>query len=353
MNDPDELKQFIEVHARGQKIGHFREILGRIENDGEGPGSWTGEWSAAGARLEQRGKLLPASRHYAMAHFPFVNGTARREAHERCVRVFEQWGAAHGLQSLELFLDGRRLRCWAGGLSSRERLPLLVIMGGIVTLKEQWAPLLTRLRFVGMAGIVVEMPGVGENELSYGPESWQMLSGLLDAVSDRADVSRTYAMALSFSGHLALRCAGQDSRILGIFTASAPVRDFFADPAWRPRIPRLTVDTLAHLCGAAAPFDDSAWVLGDDELAALRVPVAYVVSQQDEIIPASDPRRLARLVSNVEFLVHDDVHGAPRHIIDTQLWGIRALFRMSRPRTPASAAVGLLWRTRRLIRNLG
>src|SRR5215472_9590148 len=95
MNDVAELKQYVEVHARAQDLSpaRYQAILDRISTDdaGGGPGSWTGEWSAAAQELERAGRLLEACRHYNLARFPYADGPARRQAHADCVRTFDEW----------------------------------------------------------------------------------------------------------------------------------------------------------------------------------------------------------------------------------------------------------------------
>jgi pimeloyl-ACP methyl ester carboxylesterase len=358
MNDVVELKEYARVHARGQRIARYGEILARIRSDdGAVPGSWVGEWSRAARELEERDDDLAASRCYALARFPYVDGAARADAQERCVAAFDRWRAAHpDIQPLTVKLAEGELRCWTSGLSTGERKPLLVVMGGIVTVKEQWAAMLVHARRLGMAAIVAEMPSVGENTLRYEPASWRMLAAILDEVADRAAVDQAHLTALSFSGHLALRCALDDARIRGIVTVGAPVREFFTDPVWRDGLPQLTVDTLAHLTGLTAEqvvgggLDD--WALPADRLGELDIRVAYAVSLRDEIIPPGDPALIRRLVRRLSITEFDDVHASPDHVLEMQLWTTAALLRNQGIRNPQTAVLNALRRLLRLRRGL-
>jgi esterase FrsA len=219
------------------------------------------------------------------------------------------------------------VRCWTSGLEAGSRKPLLLALGGIVSVKEQWAPLLTRLGRLGLAGVVTEMPGVGENTQQYTPDSWRMLSAILDAVTGQADVGNTFAMALSFSGHLALRCAVHDERIRGIATVGAPVSHLFTDRDWQAGLPAITVNTLSHLArieraDLGARLSD--WALTEAELEALEIPVHYVASRRDEVIPKQDVD-LLRQVRHARVLEFDDEHGAPHHTAETRVWIMRAI----------------------------
>jgi len=351
-NDVSELKQYALVHARGQRIKGYQDVLDRIHSDeDDAKGSWAGEWGRAGELLEWQGRDLDAARHYVMARFPYVNGTARQEAADRSVAAIDRWRAGSGdIEPLEVLLKDGLVRCWTSGLSPSGRKPLLIVMGGIVTIKEQWAPMLAAVRRLGMAGLVTEMPGIGENTLRYQPDSWEMLSGLLDAVADQADVTATYAMTMSFSGHMAMRCALDDDRIKGIITVGSPVGNFFTDVAWQRQLPRITVDTLAHMTGINSDHlvgSLGEWALSPEQLDALNVPVFYTASSRDEIIPPSDIQLLRRHVRDLSLVTHDDVHGSPRYVAETQLWAVASLLKARGVRNLQSALIGLLLRGQR------
>ncbi|MFF9587494.1 alpha/beta fold hydrolase [Streptomyces achromogenes] len=332
MNDVTELKHFALTHARAQNIPRCEEILAGIDtDDGAQPGSWTWEWTRRGDALRLRGQLLDAVRHYTMARFPYVDGPARQIAHERALESFTAWAAGHRIDRLDVPLPGGRVTCWASGLSGTERRPLVLMCGGIVSTKEQWAPALAALARFGLAGVVTEMPGVGENGLRYDAGSWRMLPAILDAVADRARVTTTYAMTLSFSGHLALRAAAEDRRIRGVVTAGAPVHTFFTDTEWLKNLPKVTADTLARLTRTPAeslPGLLAPWALSPGLIGSLGIPVACTASRRDEIIPPGDVRFLHDHVRRLELVVHDDVHGSPRHVVETRLWALLSILRM-------------------------
>jgi pimeloyl-ACP methyl ester carboxylesterase len=187
-------------------------------------------------------------------------------------------------------------------------------------------------RKLGFAVVATEMPGAGENTLRYGPDSWRMVSDLLTELAPRADVARTSAIAFSFSGHMALRAAGQDPRITGVITAGAPVHDFFTDRAWQERIPAITRDTLARMTGTKpSELADSlpGWALTDEQLAAVTVPVAYLASRRDEIIPPTEAPRLRERLSRLQLVENNDTHGSPRHVVESQLWTLASLLRIT------------------------
>ncbi|MFE9098973.1 alpha/beta hydrolase [Streptomyces sp. NPDC007264] len=331
MDHLEELKEFARLHARGQGMtaGHATQVLTRITNDTPGdPGSWAAVWTAEGRAAAARGDLLDACRHYALARFPYHGDPDRVLAQRLCVDTFDQWRRDQdGIERLEFDHSDGTVACWAAGLD-RPR-PLLVVMGGIVSVKEQWAPLLPLLRKLGFAAVVTEMPGVGENTVTYGPDSWRTLSFLLDRLADRARVSDTSMLALSFSGHLAMRAAAEDPRIRRVLTVGAPVADFFADEAWWPRVPGITADTLRRLTGsedlAELRHRLPGFAFTPEQLRQVRIPVRYVASSRDEIIPGSEQTLLRRTLDDVRFKTFDDVHGSPAHLGAMRRWLISQL----------------------------
>lgn len=345
-----ELRDLVVLHARAQGLEpeRCRDVLGRITTAwGDGPGSWGRVWSEEGEALAGRGRHLDAVRHFALGRFPYVDGEDRARAQRGCVEAFGTWrrtGSARGsVERLELDVPGGRVVCWAAGLSASARRPLLVVLGGIVSVKEQWAPVLARAGALGLAVVVTEMPGVGENTLPYRSDSPRMLSAVLDAVSGRADTARTCVIALSFGGHLALRCALSDERIRGVATVGAPLALFFEDAAWQRRVPATTLHTLARLTRTepSVVFGYTRrWALSGRDLAALDIPVSYVASLRDEIVPLGEAALLRTHVPDSGVLVFDDVHGSPGHLGETRAHLLRTALRMSGAHRVRRAAVG-------------
>ncbi|WP_338696872.1 alpha/beta hydrolase [Streptomyces sp. Q6] len=343
MDHLEELTEFARLHARGQgmKPAHADSVLAGIDNDTVGdPASWAAVWTGAGKVAEARGDLLDACRHYALARFPYHADDDRVLAQSLCVDTFDRWRQAQqGIQRLEFSTLEGSFAAWASGLDARRPKPLVIVMGGIVSVKEQWAPLLPLLRKLGFAAVVTELPGVGENTLRYAPDSWRMLTSLLDRLEGRARVADTSMLALSFSGHLALRAAAQDRRISRILTVGAPVTDFFTDEEWWPRVPGITVDTLRRLTRTDSETELRSVLaelaLTPQELRRVRIPVRYVASSRDEIIPARDQALLRRDVEDVRFKVFDDVHGSPAHLGAMRRWLFSSLLRLRLRGAPA------------------
>jgi dienelactone hydrolase len=346
-----ELKEFARLHAQGQGLpaAHVAQVLDRVHDDEPGsPHSWACIWNEQAAAELERGDPLSACRHYALARFPYPSDPDRRRAQQLAVSAFDEWREPRGIERITLRHPDGLFTLWASGLDARRPKPLLVVMGGIVSIKEQWAQALPAFARLGFAAVVGELPGVGENTLQYGPESWRLLPWLVSQLAGRADTNDVSMLTLSFSGHLALRAAADDPRIRRILTVGAPVSRFFVDELWwHKQVPGITKDTLALLSGAAdqdAVFAQLRRMpLSPELLYAVRVPVRYVASKRDEIIPAADPQLLEAAVPRARLKTFDDVHGSPAHLPAMRRWLVSNLVRLRtadrlRPRTwPARA----------------
>lgn len=347
MNDVAELKEYVGVHARSQRIPGIQSILARIHSDT----SWVSEWSNVGSSLAEQGKFLEAGRHFAMARFPYVDGALRAEAHTRCISAIDHWRAGKPIERLTVPMPDGTVSCWTTSPSHGERRPLLIIMGGIVTIKEQWAPVLGLFHRLGFTPVVTEMPSAGENTLPYTRDSWRMFPAIMDAVADRADTSQTSLVALSFSGHMALRCAIEDQRVRSLITVGAPVAEFFLNPAWHAQLPRITVDTLAHMTRTDLRSMKE-WALTTSELSTIDIPVAYTASLRDTIIPAEDPALLRNTIDNLTLVEINDVHGLPQHTTEVQLWTASTLLKTRNAHNLPARLIAALHQIQRLRRTL-
>lgn len=333
------LKEYALLHARNQGMTakQAARVLARIANDDPGDeSSWARVWTTEADALAARGRLLEACRAYALARFPYPEDPHRTRAQHAGVTAFDDWRRARprGIDRLELDHPQGRLACWTAGLAPRR--PLLVMMGGIVSVKEQWAPLLPKLTRLGYAAVVTEMPGVGENTLPYTADSWRLLPWLMDELSARARTAETTLLCLSFSGHMALRTATEDHRVRRVLTVGAPVAHFFTDEDWWARVPSITVTTLCRLTGAADEAELRSLLkefpLEADRLRTVRAGVRYVASSRDEIIPPREQALLRSALPDLRIKTFDDVHGSPDHAGALRRWLVLNLLRSARGR---------------------
>lgn len=349
----EESKDFVRLHARHMGMGttEIERVLGRINDlDGVGEGSWVTEWTGLATELHRSGDASGAADLYVLARFPCADTPAKASAARNAADITAARLAESGAGERRIARVGDTEVPFLFARPTRPDAPLVVMMGGIVALKEQWSGFLGLSRRLGCAIAIADFPGVGENEVSYSRGAAEVYTAMMDAVAGECDADDTLAVAPSFGGHLALLCSAQDARLQGLVTVGAPLRAFFTDPGTRAGMPRITGRALGR--AARVSPDDlperlDQLALGPDEIAALRIPVTYVASTRDEIIPNSDWRDAAVLNSALTVYAFDDEHGAPHHLRQTRLLTLTALCRHA-GRRKASFLLSLL--TRHLMR---
>ncbi|MDJ0360828.1 alpha/beta fold hydrolase [Rhodococcus sp. H29-C3] len=344
----DEVKNLVVLHARAQGMSarRCRSTLASITTLDDGDGGWADAWVGAATAFAHEGKHRDAVQCLNLARFPFASTPGQKQAYKDCTVRFAAWAAdVEGVEKLAARIDGTNVPVWFRGLPSDGPAPLLLVIGGIVSPKEQWADILVSARALGMAVVIVDFPGVGENSTRYTGASSMLISAVVDAVAARMMIDGVHALAMSFGGTVVLRAATTDPRIRSIVTVGAPVRYLFGAASLAGELPRTTVRTLEHLTGATGSDFESTLAqcaLDDHELDRIKIPVLYIRSSRDEITPAAESQLLLdRLVCSrvVEF---DDVHGSPTHMTAVRLLTIGALTRQSGRRPITGTALSIL-----------
>lgn len=310
----DERKLFAELHAVAQRLPKkvYRRVTGQIQKSTD----WSLQWINEGDREASQHHFLTAMHYYNLARFPYADSTTARDAQQHCVQSFQQWAATKpGIERRNLQWGVDSIPFYFRCLSPTA--PLLLVIGGIVSIKEQWSAFLDAGGALGVSVAVIEMPGVGENPLSYHADQAGFISALIDSLNDETDVERTFAVGMSFGGHLLLRAMQFDKRILGLTTVGAPIHHFFNETEWWPKVPLLTKMTLAHLAQvplARLQTELSTMTLSEQDLQLIEQPVFYVQSLHDEVIPASEIDFLRCHLPNLQLHRFNDVHGSPNHM---------------------------------------
>jgi esterase FrsA len=329
MTQLNEAKQFVGLHAR--HMGLPRQLTARVLErihalDGERPGCWVVEWWNEAEVQAALGDPRMAAKLYNLARFPVADDEWKQAAGAEAARIFRVW--------LEESNGGERLIARVAGTDvpflfrrgPRADAPLVVLMGGIVSLKEQWGEFLALGARLGCAIAIADFPGVGENCLAFTRGAAALFGAILDRVGGLSDASRTLVVAPSFGGYLAMLHSLHDRRIQGVVTVGAPIRHFFADA--NASVPAITRAALEHVTGLPSQELRAQLVklaLSQEEIAALSVPVLYVASLRDEIIPQRDWREAAAINDKLRIYAFDDVHGSPHHLRQTRLLILSAL----------------------------
>ncbi|WP_078392764.1 alpha/beta hydrolase [Shouchella patagoniensis] len=311
------------MESQREKHTVYEEVLHSITKEhGMTDGSWIREWSKQGDIHRKKHQFIQACQCYNFARFPFVDGPERKDVQTKCVDVFQEWLLDQQLkvEKETIYFNGNEFSVY---LSSQRKAsnPLLIVMGGIVSIKEQWHQFLMAGPKMGFTVALAECPGVGENSLVYDEKSHGMIGAIMDQLAGRVNVNQTYFVGMSFGGQLGIKQAITDKRIQGITTVGAPVYQFYNEPGWLEQLPLITLKTLAHL--TEIPEEEIVWninhfAISKSEMTNLKIPVHYVFSNKDEIIPLSEKEFLKKHVAQLELIEFDDVHGSPKHMPEIQ-----------------------------------
>ncbi|MFT6097477.1 MAG: esterase FrsA [Arenicella sp.] len=322
----DELVDLVLLHAIAQNLDlsqchkTIEQIKTLANND---LNSWVYEWKAGAESYLNNGDLLNAFQYFNLARFPFPSNDSMRLAHRNCVDTFEQWTVQQKIPCERRVVKIAEHAVPFYFSSNGEDLPLVIVMGGIVSIKEQWNGFIKAGKTLGVSVILAEMPSVGENPMPYANDADLLLDALVGAVEGEFSSQHIHLVMMSFSGNLGLKFAAREKRVKAVTTVGAPVKHFFTDQQWWVKVPLTTKRTLAYLCQCSEHqvFDAiKDFAIPETMLQKLTIPVYYIQSEHDEIIPSEEVTYLRKHVSGLHVTQYPDVHGSPRHMSQMQKW---------------------------------
>lgn len=347
-----ELKNYVLLHCKAQQLNAqwVQQVLSRITRaEGNEPGSWCAEWCRLAQQQEQQQNWADATKLFNIARFPFAESEMQIKAHLSCIENFKKSMNKSGIRITTLSSGNGEFKAYATGLD--RGWPVLVVCGGIISLKEQWQRFLLQAQRLKLCIVTSEMPGVGENTMCYTPQSWTLFPQILDLLEGRADTRQCHLMAMSFSGHLALQAAAVDTRIRGITTVGAPIASFFHQYS-NATVPKVTQRTLSHLTGLTQELlfiQIRNWQIDPGKMPRLTIPVHYLQSEYDEIISSSESHVLNEISSNVHIYKLPDVHGSPNNMHLVAPWAIASIMSTFPARRKQAFIFKTLWKIKTLL----
>ena len=160
------------------------------------------------------------------------------------------------VRKISLRWRARTLPAYAAVPQSGQRpFPMLVLLNGATTCKEElllWAlPLLD----MGIAVMTIDWPGTGESASFTSPiaDCDDMTDGIFDFVEDHPDLEPDMVAIAGFSlgGPVAIRCAAYDRRLLGAMAVTPPYDplDWWShvNPLVRLQLMTLAVDIVCFV----------------------------------------------------------------------------------------------------------
>jgi 2,6-dihydroxypseudooxynicotine hydrolase len=308
----------------GVDYNDFLRTTGRIERWED----WLEAWSAmADEHLELAGAAESAGRgcsageaylHAALClHFAkfvwVLDAAAHRRATERAIDALHQ---AHrhldpSAQRIEARLDGHLLAANLRRPPASERPPMVVLIPGLDSTKEEFFHHENAFLVRGMATLSMDGPGQGESgfALSIRPDYEVAVAAMLDTLGarDDLDLARVGAVGVSLGGYYAPRAAAFEPRLKAIAAISGPY-EFGAQ--W-DQLPPLTREAFVVKSGARDERE------GRERASALSLrgvaskitqPALFVTGGQDRIVPWRETERAALEAPNGTFVLFE--HGS-------------------------------------------
>ena len=204
--------------------------------------SWVPAWSSLGKQYENEGelllekgniqegqkKLLQAKSFYSISRFPAPLTELKKKANEDCIRAY-----LRHCEFLDPPLQIVEVECEGQTITSHFRSPkdadpenpvpaVLIMCGGDMFKEDRgWAGEMALEQ--GLASLVMDGPGTGENPFPYEPSSVKAWMAAVDYLANRPEVdsNKVGAFGISRGGHSVLLLAGNDPGRVKAAVASA------------------------------------------------------------------------------------------------------------------------------------
>jgi dienelactone hydrolase len=212
-------------------------------------------------------------------------------------------------ERLEVPLDGGRVVGNMRRPAGAERPPLVLLIPGLDSTKEEFFRLENVFLARGMATLSMDGPGQGEcgYDLPIRPDYDVAVGAVLDALSGRADVDleRVGLLGVSMGGYYAPRVLAFEPRVKAGVGLSGPYK--FSD-IWDD-VPPQTRETFV-VKSFAADEDEGRAKAAELDLNGvaerIQQPYLAITGRLDRLIPWEQSERPAREAPNGTFLLHED-----------------------------------------------
>lgn len=205
-------------------VDELQTIVAQLEATTED--KWVPVWKAAGQKHEDLGDAfdaqedydkarqehLLAKTFYAIGRFPGEISPVKAEISADCARAYRK-ACAHldpPMEIVDIPCDGKSIRAHFRAPKGQMYGPAVLIMCGSDVFKEDrgWASEFALEQ--GLASLVMDAPGTGENPFPWQPEAVKAWIAAIDALGARPEVdpARVGAFGISRGGYSVMQLAG-------------------------------------------------------------------------------------------------------------------------------------------------
>jgi dienelactone hydrolase len=305
----------------GVDYNDFLATTARVETWEE----WLGAWCATAERhvelareAEERGHRRSAGEAWARAalcfHFSkfvwMLDPERRRAAADRAVDALAK---AHelldtGVERIEAPLDSGKVFANLRRPEGEARAPLVVLIPGLDSTKEEFLLLENMFLERGMATASLDGPGQGESgyDLPIRHDYEVAVAALLDSLDGRrVDLDRVGALGVSLGGYYAPRAGAFEPRLKAVVGLSGPYN--FAE-IWEglPPLTRQTFTTKSFSSDEDEGREKAAALDLSGVAERLDKPYLAITGKLDRLIPWEQTERGAREAPGGTFVLHED-----------------------------------------------
>lgn len=283
---------------------------------------WVGAWSRAAQRFlsesrrdESQGDWMRSAAARRNASMCYHVANLLSDDDPRTIRTLRASSVQAFSQSIpKLIFETRRitipwrtreLQAYLCKPEDAERpMPLVCLLNGATTTKEELLLWTARLREVGFAVLTLDWPGTGEasGNLKLSSHCDDITDGIYAlAVQDRdLDQNCISLLGVSIGSSVALRAAALDRRIGAVIAVSPPFEPRF----WAENVPPAAARHLVALAGQAASLPYAMQDFGvSDVLHRIKCPVLVVGAGQDQLIPSSESMHVAASLGDLATMI--------------------------------------------------
>jgi pimeloyl-ACP methyl ester carboxylesterase len=310
----------------GVDYNDFARTVARID-DWEG---WLGAWEELGdehagyaREAEEAGRARTAGEAWVRAtvayHFgKFVWMLDEGRARAVSDKAIEALRSAHRMidpsaERLEIEFEDSQLVANLRRPPAKDRPPLIVLIPGLDSTKEEFFLLEEVFHARGLATLSLDGPGQGEGgyELPIRHDYEAGLAAALDAISERKDLDldRIGAMGVSLGGYHAPRAAAFEKRVKAVVGISGA---FNFGECWEhlPPVTRETFTAKSHAKDEDEGFAKASELDLTGVLSKLDQPALFTTGSEDRLIPWEQTERQAKEAPNATFVLFEGgTHG--------------------------------------------
>lgn len=216
-------------HVRREDVDAILQSLTSLDRD-----HWADVWCKAGLAYEAKGEELAgrgapgkeigaafyqAFDYCRIARYPCASTPGKREAYRHSLRLFRK-AAPHfdlPLSVVELGFGDRKLVGYLQIPPGTRRPPVVFHWGGVDGWKEDRQHIIGALHSLGLATLVIDMPGTGESPVRYSdPDAERSYSAWIDYLAQHpgVDGARIGVWGGSFGAYWAARLAHTEAKRL-------------------------------------------------------------------------------------------------------------------------------------------